>query len=107
MSSCDVLLTWGSIFRSVSAFTPFPWVGTGRYRPHGPVPGGTLRRRAPSCPGDRPPALGHVEQHDAGRDQDGGRDPCPAERLAEDERPDDRAEDDAGLAERGDRGQRA
>ena len=31
----------------------------------------------------------------------------PAERLAEDERGDDGAEDDAGLAERGDRGQRA
>src|SRR5271166_3818034 len=45
------MLTWGSIFRSTSAFTSFPWVGTGRSRPLGPVPGGTLRRRAPPCPG--------------------------------------------------------
>src|SRR6266567_9599788 len=46
MPSCDVLLTWGSICRSISAFGPFLWVGTGRQRPHRPG-----ARRNPAPPG--------------------------------------------------------
>src|SRR6266496_6009338 len=62
MSSCDVLLTWGSIFRSISAFTPFLWVGTGRPKTpsarcpaepcaagHPPFPGSVSRRPPESC----------------------------------------------------------
>jgi DNA-binding NarL/FixJ family response regulator len=48
-----------------------------------------------------------VEQQDAEHDHDRGRDPPAAERLAEYHRPDDRTEDHAGLAQRGDRRQRA
>jgi MFS family permease len=77
-----------------------------------PSPAAVHPRPAPPRPGVAAAAahinpLAGVKEQDAGHHQNGRRDAGPAERLAEDERADDGAEDDARLAQRGDRGQRA